>query len=196
MDRMAAVVEEFYGSDPIRNTGYGKIVNDRHFRRLAVYLNEGRIAYGGQLDETACKIAPTFIDGVTLESKVMQEEIFGPILPFLEYERTEDIMAAVQANAKPLALYVFSSSSEFQNEIVERLTFGGGCINDTIIHLGTPYLPFGGVGTSGIGSYHGVHGFRAFSHFKGILKQSNRIDLPFRYPKSKWGMRLIRKLLR
>jgi aldehyde dehydrogenase (NAD+) len=196
VDRMAQIAETFYGKDPICNPAYGKIVNEHHFRRLAGYLNEGRIVYGGQMDEAARKIAPTLLEGVTMESRVMREEIFGPILPVLEYAETEEILAAVQANPKPLALYVFSDSSEFQNEIVNSLSFGGRCINDTIIHLGTPYLPFGGVGSSGIGSYHGEHGFRAFSHYKGILKQSNRIDFPFRYPTSKWGERIIRKLLR
>ncbi|RED56832.1 aldehyde dehydrogenase [Cohnella lupini] len=193
---IAKVVEAFYGTEPIQHPAYGKIVNERHFRRLIGYLEDGRIAYGGQFDVEARQIAPTLLEGVSLESKVMKEEIFGPILPVLEYEETEEAIAIVEANPKPLALYVFSGSSGFRNEIVGRIPFGGGCINDTIIHLGTPYLPFGGIGSSGIGSYHGEHGFRAFSHYKGMLKQSNRIDFPFRYPTSKWGMTIIRKLLR
>ncbi|RKP44283.1 aldehyde dehydrogenase [Cohnella endophytica] len=196
LERMAATVESFYGSDPIANPDYVRIVNDKNYRRIVGYLGEGRIAFGGQTDDVARKIAPTFLEGVTLQSKVMQEEIFGPVLPVLTYERTEEIYATVQANAKPLALYVFSGNPRFQDEIVGRIPFGGGCVNDTIVHPGNPNLPFGGIGTSGIGSYHGEHGFKAFSHYKGILKQSHRFDLPFRYPDSKRGLALIRKLLR
>lgn len=199
LSKMASVVEDFYGKEPIVNPAYGKIVNERHFHRLVSYLhddNVGHVAYGGQIDEAACKIAPTFLEGVSLQARVMQEEIFGPIMPVIEYEQTEDIYATVQASPKPLALYVFSGSSEFQQEIIGRIPFGGGCINDTIMHLATSYLPFGGIGTSGIGSYHGEHGFKVFSHYKGILKQSNLFDIPFRYPTSKWGLAIIRKLLR
>ncbi|QMV44941.1 aldehyde dehydrogenase [Cohnella cholangitidis] len=197
LSRMVKAIEEFYGREPIQDPEYGKIVNERHFRRLLGYLNDDvRITYGGQVDEAGCKLAPTLLEGVTLDSKAMQEEIFGPILPVLEYENTEEALATVRVHPKPLALYVFSESSGFQREIVDNLAFGGGCINDTIVHLATPYLPFGGVGTSGIGSYHGEFGFRAFSHYKSILKQSNRFDIPFRYPKSKWGLRVIRKMLR
>ncbi|WP_239618529.1 aldehyde dehydrogenase [Cohnella mopanensis] len=197
LNQMIKVIEQFYGNEPIQDPDYGKIVNERHFRRLLAYLDDDvRIAYGGQVDEAGCKLAPTLLEGVTLESKVMQEEIFGPILPVMEYDHIDEVLATVRIHSKPLALYVFSENTGFQKEIVENLAFGGGCINDTIIHLATPYLPFGGVGTSGIGSYHGEFGFRAFSHYKGILKQSSRFDIPFRYPKSKWGLRIIRKILR
>ncbi|TVY03341.1 aldehyde dehydrogenase [Cohnella terricola] len=196
MQEIAAAIESFYGKEPIRDPDYGKIVNERHFRRLIGYLDNGKITLGGQYDATALKIAPTLMEDVPSDSPAMREEIFGPILPVLEYDTIEGVLAIVQANPKPLALYVFSESVEFQDLIAERVSFGGGCINDTIVHLGTPYLPFGGVGTSGIGSYHGEYGFKAFSHYKSILKQTNRIDFPFRYPKSKRGLSIIRKLLR
>jgi aldehyde dehydrogenase (NAD+) len=196
IERMIKAIEDNYGKDPIHNPEYGKIVNERHFQRLVDYLSMGHILTGGQIDVSSCKIAPTIMDQVTLEARVMKEEIFGPIVPLLEYEHIDDIFATVQANPKPLALYVFSNDPDFQREIMGRIPFGGGCINDTIIHLATPHLPFGGVGSSGIGSYHGEHGFRTFSHYKGILKQTSRFDLPFRYPTSKWGKYLIRKLLK
>ncbi|BBI35357.1 aldehyde dehydrogenase [Cohnella abietis] len=196
ISEMVKVIETFYGSSPIDNPTYGRIVNERHFSRLSEYLTEGRILFGGQTDEAAYKIAPTLIEGVALDSKIMQGEIFGPILPLLDYENSEEIFYTIQANPKPLALYLFAQCPEFQKIITEGIAFGGGCINDTIIHLGNPYLPFGGVGSSGIGSYHGEHGFRAFTHYKGLLRQTTLIDMPFRYPNSKWGMSLIRKLLR
>ncbi|QJD88167.1 aldehyde dehydrogenase [Cohnella herbarum] len=197
LNKMSEVIEEFYGREPLQDPDYGKIVNGRHFRRLLDLLDDDvRIVHGGQSDEITGKLAPTILDGVTLESKAMQGEIFGPILPVIVYEGTEEILNTVRAHPKPLALYLFSGSREFQQRIIERIPFGGGCVNDTILHLANPYLPFGGVGTSGIGSYHGEFGFQAFSHYKSILKQSDRFDLPFRYPKSKWGLRMIRKLLR
>ncbi|MFC4600144.1 aldehyde dehydrogenase [Cohnella hongkongensis] len=196
LKEMAGAVEAFYGSDPIRDPEYGRIVNERHYRRLVGYLQDGRVAYGGQTDDAGLRIAPTLLEDVPADSPVMRDEIFGPILPVLIYESTEELLAIVRAHPKPLALYVFSESASFQEEIIRQVPFGGGCVNDTIMHLGTPYLPFGGVGASGIGSYHGEHGFRAFSHYKSVLKQTSRFDIPFRYPKAKNGLNVIRKLLR
>jgi len=196
LKEIESVVETFYGQDPIRDPDYGRIVNERHYRRLLGYLADGRIAYGGQTDDASLKIAPTLLEDVSPNSKVMREEIFGPILPILEYESTEELLSIVRQNPKPLALYVFSENKQFQQDIIREVPFGGGCVNDTLMHLGTPYLPFGGVGTSGIGSYHGEHGFRTFSHYKSVLKQTSRFDFPFRYPKAKNGLNIIRKLLR
>lgn len=196
LKEIANAVEAFYGQEPLRDPDYGRIVNERHYRRLLGYLEEGRIAYGGQTDDEALQIAPTLLEGVSTNSRVMREEIFGPILPVLEYETTEELLAIVRANPKPLALYVFSENARFQQDIIREVPFGGGCVNDTLMHLGTPYLPFGGVGTSGLGSYHGEHGFRTFSHYKSVLKQTSRFDFPFRYPKAKNGLNIIRKLLR
>ena len=196
LKEIESVAEAFYGKDPLRDPDYGRIVNERHYRRLLGYLKDGRIAYGGQTDDAGLKIAPTLLEGVSPKSEVMREEIFGPILPVLEYETTEELLAIVRENPKPLALYVFSENKRFQQEVIREVPFGGGCVNDTLMHLGTPYLPFGGVGTSGIGSYHGEHGFRTFSHYKSVLKQTSRFDFPFRYPKAKNGLSIIRKLLR
>ncbi len=196
LKEIASVVETFYGQDPIRDPDYGRIVNERHYRRLLGYLSDGRIAYGGQSNDASLKIAPTLLEDVPPNSKVMCEEIFGPILPILEYESTEELLSIMRQNPKPLALYVFSENKQFQQDIIREVPFGGGCVNDTLMHLGTPYLPFGGVGTSGIGSYHGEHGFRTFSHYKSVLKQTSRFDFPFRYPKAKNGLSIIRKLLR
>ncbi|MFC5471425.1 aldehyde dehydrogenase [Cohnella suwonensis] len=195
-EAIAQVVESFYGADPIAHPDYGRIVNARHFHRVASYLQDGKIVYGGRTDESALKIAPTLLEDVAPESPVMREEIFGPILPIIPYKNIDEVFAAVEMNEKPLALYVFSGDKKFQEKIIGRIPFGGGCINDAIIHLGNPYLPFGGIGPSGTGNYHGEHGFKTFSHCKAVLKQSGRFDLPFRYPGSKLGAKVIRLLMR
>jgi aldehyde dehydrogenase (NAD+) len=195
LQEIVRAVEAFYGKEPIRDEDYGRIVNERHYRRLIGYLEDGRIVYGGQTDEAKLKISPTLLEEVALDSKVMRDEIFGPILPVIEYETAEELLAIIRENPKPLALYIFSESSAFQRRIIQEVPFGGGCINDTLMHVGTSRLPFGGVGPSGIGSYHGEYGFKAFSHSKSILKQTSLIDFPFRYPKSRW-LSVIRKLLR
>jgi len=196
LKEIAKSIETFYGNEPIRDPDYGRIVNERHFRRLAAYLKDGRIVQGGQIDETELKIAPTLLEDVPLSAAAMQEEIFGPILPVIDYESEEMLTRIVREHPKPLALYLFTRSSDLERKIVREIPFGGGCINDTLMHLGTPRLPFGGVGPSGIGSYHGEYGFRAFSHYKSILKQASLFDFPFRYPKAKRGLSIIRKLLR
>jgi aldehyde dehydrogenase (NAD+) len=196
IELMSGEITSLYGSRPIDNPDYGAIVNERHFGRLLGYLEDGRIMIGGESDASTRKLAPTLLEGTPLDSRVMTEEIFGPILPVLEYESLEEAIAIIARNPKPLALYLFSDSSRVQRRIEDNVSFGGGCINDTIVHLATPYLPFGGVGTSGVGSYHGEYGFRTFSHYKSILKQTSRFDFPFRYPTSRWGLAVLRKLLR
>ncbi|MFD0674044.1 aldehyde dehydrogenase [Cohnella sp. GCM10027633] len=194
--KLAEAIKSFYGNDPMANPEYGRIVNARHWSRLKGYLADGRALFGGGVDEASLKIAPTLLDQVRLDSPIMREEIFGPLLPVLEYGDADEIEAVIEANPKPLALYVFTGSDAFARRLIERIRFGDGCVNDTIMHFGTPYMPIGGVGGSGIGSYHGEYGFRAFSHYKSILKMTNWFDPPFRYPDSKWGMSVIRKLLR
>lgn len=194
--KLQEAVQSFYGNDPMASPEYGRIVNARHWNRLKRYLEDGRIVFGGGLDEAALKIAPTLLDQVRLDSLIMREEIFGPLLPLLVYEDADEIEAVVEANPKPLALYVFTDSDAFARRLIERIRFGGGCVNDTVMHFGTSYMPIGGVGGSGIGSYHGEYGFRTFSHYKSVLKMTNVFDPPFRYPDSKWGVSIIRKLLR
>lgn len=194
--KLAEVITRFYGERPMESPEYGRIVNERHYKRLTGYLGDGRIVFGGQTDEKSLKIAPTLLDRVPLDSPIMREEIFGPLLPLVEYEEEAEIEAVVEANPKPLALYVFTRNNAFAGRIVERIRFGDACINDTVMHFGSPYIPIGGVGSSGIGSCHGEYGFRTFSHYKSILKMTNLFDPPFRYPDSKWGMKVIRKLLR
>ncbi|MCY8521415.1 aldehyde dehydrogenase [Bacillus atrophaeus] len=193
---MKHIIGEFFGHQPELNPAYGKIVSERHFQRLIGFLNDGIPLTGGKADHKHHKIAPTILDQVKDEAPVMQEEIFGPIFPLFTYRSTDEVIAMVNARPKPLALYLFTNHKTVEQHILENIPFGGGCINDTLMHAATPYLPFGGVGESGIGRYHGFDSFNTFTHKKSILKQTNRFDLAFRYPSSKIGLRLIRKLLK
>ncbi|MFC3768206.1 aldehyde dehydrogenase [Paenibacillus sp. GCM10012303] len=196
IDRLRQTVEQFYGKDPVRNVNYPKIVNEHHFQRLSRYLQQGTVAFGGETDTLLYKIAPTVMEDVPLDAESMQDEIFGPILPVFEYGELDEAIRFVLGKPKPLALYLFTGEEAVQNNVLSRISFGGGCINDTLMHLSSPYLPFGGVGESGTGSYHGEYGFRAFSHYKSVLKQTTAFDLPFRYPSSKTGYRMMRKWMK
>jgi len=186
-----------FGENPILNSNYGKIVNEKHFDRLIKLISDEDILVGGKFDREYLKIEPTIIDNVNFDSKCMQEEIFGPILPIMSYKTKGDIINIINFNPTPLALYLFSEDKNLNDYILKRVSFGGGCINDTIIHLATEYMGFGGVGNSGMGSYHGEHGFNTFSHEKSIVHKSNFIDLPMRYqPYNEKNEKMIRKFLK
>lgn len=189
-------IKEFFGENPLKSEDYPRIINIKHFNRLKNLLKEGDILYGGDFDEEKLYIAPTIIDNITWEDFVMQDEIFGPILPVLVFEELDEVVETVNTHPKPLALYYFSNDKEKQKRVISEISFGGGCINDTIVHLATPYLPFGGVGNSGMGSYHGKASFDTFSHKKSVLKKSNLIDIPLRYPPYKGKIKLLRKILK
>ncbi|WP_069649917.1 aldehyde dehydrogenase [Caloranaerobacter ferrireducens] len=189
-------IKGFFGENPLKSEDYTRIINIKHFNRLKNLLKDGDILYGGDFDEEKLYIAPTIIDNVTWEDSVMQEEIFGPILPLLVFEELDEVIETVNIHPKPLALYYFSNDKEKQERVIKEISFGGGCINDTIVHLATPYLPFGGVGNSGMGSYHGKASFDTFSHKKSVLKKSNLIDIPLRYPPYKGKINLLRKILK
>ena len=188
-------IKQFYGKDPLLSDYYGRIVTPRHFERLQSFLTNGSIVLGGETDPESLKIAPTLLDEVSWESPVMQEEIFGPILPMMTYKHLDEVIEVVNARPKPLALYLFTVNQSVQDRIVEQIPFGGGSINDTLMHIATPYLPFGGVGESGMGNYHGEYSFTAFSHMKSILKQTNAFDIKFRYP-SKTGSVVMRRFMK
>ncbi len=180
----------FYGPDPKLSPDYGRIINESHLKRLLSFLKEGKIVTGGEVDYAERYLAPTILDDVSWQMPIMQEEIFGPILPVLSFTDQEDVVELVGRHATPLALYYFSQNKAEQHRIMTSSAFGGGCINDTIVHLSEHYLPFGGVGTSGLGRYHGKAGFEAFSHCKSVLRRGTWLDLPLRYPpysgKLKW----------
>ncbi|PYI55114.1 aldehyde dehydrogenase [Paenibacillus flagellatus] len=196
LERLRETIESFYGDDPVSNPNYGKIVNRTHFDRLNRYLSEGRAVIGGQTDPERLVVAPTVLEGVPLDGETMRDEIFGPILPVFEYDDVDEAISFVLEKPKPLALYLFAKDESVQERVLSRVSFGGGCVNDTLMHLATPYLPFGGVGESGTGSYHGEFGFRAFSHYKSVLKQTTAFDIPFRYPSSKLGYRFMRRFMK
>ena len=176
-----------FGENPLENPDYGKIVNEKHFDRVCSLIDAQKVAWGGKSDGARLKIEPTVLDNVTWEDAVMQEEIFGPIMPVLTFEKTEDIFSLLADKQKPLALYMFSENRENIRAVTERCSFGGGCINDTIIHLATSEMGFGGVGESGMGAYHGKAGFDAFSHTKSIVDKKTWVDMPVRYQPYKRG---------
>lgn len=181
-----------YGPDPLADPSYGKIVNQKHFDRLLGLLDPDKAVVGGQSDPQRLRIAPTVLDDVDWTDPVMGEEIFGPILPILTYDTLDQAVARLQSLPHPLALYLFSSSRKNIKAVTARLSFGGGCINDTLIHLATSAMGFGGVGQSGMGAYHGRRGFETFSHFKSIVDKKTFLDLPMRYrPYTAWKDKLI-----
>ncbi|BDB01027.1 aldehyde dehydrogenase [Clostridium botulinum] len=189
-------IVEFFGENTFESEDYPRIINERHFKRLEGYLKEGKIVSGGNTDINNLYIEPTIIEGINFENRIMEEEIFGPIFPVIEFEDIDKVIDIVKNNPKPLALYYFSENKEKQEFIIKNISFGGGCINDTIIHLSTSTLPFGGVGSSGIGGYHGRASFDTFSHKKSILKKSNLIDVKIRYAPFKGKINLAKRLFK
>ena len=193
---MQKAICRFYGEDPCENSAYPRIVNERHFDRLAAMLPEDPAA-GGRVDRESLKIEPTLIE-TTLndQSPLMTEEIFGPLLPIVPYDNIHEALGYILSRPRPLALYLFSRNRKLQRRVVETIPFGGGCINDTISHITTPYLPFGGTGDSGMGAYHGRCGYETFTHAKSILSKPFRPDLPVRYPPLTGKLDLLHKILR
>ena len=187
-------IKTFYGPDARNSPDYCRIINTNHFTRLAALLKDGNILSGGKTDEERLYIEPTLMDSVSWDSPVMREEIFGPILPILTYDELPELIAKLKTLEKPLALYMFSQNKEAQQKVLNQLSFGGGCINATILHTGNAHLPFGGVGKSGIGNYHGKWSFETFSHKKSILNKSLLFDLPFLYPPYKDKLKWLKKL--
>ncbi len=188
-----------YGKQPLNNPNYPKIINLRHYNRLISLLSGQHLLTGGEGDPITLKLAPVLMDRVTPKDPVMQEEIFGPILPILTYRTQEDavrLIRSVMDGAKPLAFYLFTGKKQAERYFLNHLSFGGGCINDTIIHLATPYLGFGGIGASGMGSYHGKYSFDTFSHTRSIVKKSTLLDLPLRYqPVSQMKETIMKRFL-
>jgi acyl-CoA reductase-like NAD-dependent aldehyde dehydrogenase len=188
-------VEEFYGDDPAQSPDYARLISRRHFERLEPLLKDGEIVMGGQTKPEEKYIAPTVMDQVSWESPVMQEEIFGPILPVLEYTDFKEAIAQINARPKPLALYIFSKDKQKQEQVLQETSSGGVCINDTVMQVGVSTLPFGGVGDSGIGSYHGKASFDTFSHYKSVLKKGFRFDPNWRYPPYKDKLSLLKRII-
>lgn len=186
-----------YGARPLDNPDYGKIVNEKHFHRICGLMDEKKVAIGGRTRPDTLQIEPTVMDRVTFDDAVMQEEIFGPVLPVLTFSCLDDVICKIQSLPSPLALYLFTRDKAAVKRVTSRCSFGGGCINDTVIHLATSRMGFGGFGESGMGSYHGKSGFDTFSHYKSIVDKKTWIDLPMRYqPYRKANERLVRFFLK
>ena len=190
-------IKRQFKSAPLTNKTYGKIINEKHFDRITKLIDPSKVVYGGKYDRTTLKIEPTVMDHVTFDDAVMQEEIFGPVLPILTYDSLDQAIHKVNSMAHPLALYLFTSDKTAARKVTTRCGFGGGCINDTIIHLATSEMGFGGFGESGMGSYHGKDGFQTFSHYKSIVDKKTWLDLPMRYqPYRKINEKLIHMFLK
>ena len=190
------VLNEYLGEDKINNNDYPKIINERHFDRILNLMNGEKILIGGKYDKDLLKIEPTILDNPKIDSKVMNEEIFGPILPIITYKSIDEAIKYIKKFEKPLALYMFTNDKKIQKKIMDEVSFGGGCINDTIIHIANSNMGFGGVGYSGIGNYHGKRSFDTFSHERSITKKYS-LDLPMRYmPYSNLKDQLIRMFLK
>ena len=186
-----------FGPEPLNNPAYGKIITDRHFQRICRLIDPDKTVLGGKSDAETRKIEPTILDNVTWQDAVMGEEIFGPVLPVLTFEDLQEVIDTVNHRDKPLALYIFAGDKGVIDAVTSRCAFGGGCVNDVIIHLATSNMGFGGVGESGMGAYHGKVGFDAFTHYKSIVDKKTWLDLPMRYqPYTKLNEKLIRMFLR
>jgi len=189
-------LHKFYGEEPLLSEDYGKIVNERHFDRLIALIDQEKITIGGEIDRDTLYIAPTILENVTWDDPVMADEIFGPILPVMTYTDLNETLKIIDDKPKPLALYVFSESEIVQEIVLDKVRFGGGCINDTITHASNLNMPFGGVGTSGMGSYHGRDSFMTFSHRKSIHKKSTKVETGIAFPPYKNKMGFIKKLMK
>jgi len=181
VDALCKEITRQYGENPLKNPDYGKIINEKHFQRLLGLIDQEKVVVGGQSAPEALQIAPTILDGVSGSDPVMGEEIFGPILPILTFDRFDELYERLADQPKPLALYLFSENRARIRQAMSRFRFGGGCVNDVVIHLATSEMGFGGVGESGMGAYHGKVGFDAFSHCKSIVDKKTWMDLPMRY---------------
>ena len=197
-DAIVREIKAQYGEDPIVNEGYGKIISQKHFDRIVSLIDDNKVIFGGRYDREAQKIAPTVMDNIEWSDAVMGEEIFGPIIPILTYDNIDELIMSFNNKQKPLALYIFSENRKTVNKVLDGVRYGGGCVNDTIIHLATSEMGFGGVGESGMGAYHGKVGFDAFSHKKSIVDKKTFMDLGMRYQpynEKKYG-KLIRFFLK
>lgn len=196
LGQLEEVIQAFYGTNPFLSEDYGKIINERHYQRLLGLIDEEKLSIGGEVDDETLYIAPTVLENVTWDDPVMADEIFGPILPVLSYTDLNETLKIINEQAKPLALYLFSESEIVQHIVMDKVSFGGGCINDTITHVANPNMPFGGVGCSGIGNYHGRYSFETFSHKKSIHKKSTKFETGLIFPPYKGKIKLLKKIIK
>jgi len=195
LNELKDAIQIFYTHDPSSSYDYGKIISKNRFKKLAGYLAKDKIFYGGKSDESSLYIEPTILTNVSLDDDTMKEEIFGPILPVLSFATTAEAMQIVQQNENPLALYLFTSNNGTEKEWMKKIPFGGGCVNNTVWHFGNEHLPFGGIGDSGLGAYHGKNTFHVFTHAKPVLKTATWPDPSLKYPPFKGKMKWFKKLI-
>ena len=196
VQRLKETIYELYGQNPAESYDYGKIINEKRFDKLVSYFNEGKIITGGQQDRAKLFIAPTLLDNVHLDASVMREEIFGPVLPILSFRDFEEAVHIIEKNPNPLSFYIFTSSAKNEEQWINRISFGGGCINNTAWHFTNHHMPFGGVGNSGIGSIHGKYTFDTFTRLKPVMKTPVWFDPKIKYPSFKGKLKLFRMLIR
>ena len=197
LEQIRKQIRKQFGKAPLDNKNYGKIINQKHFDRIQGLIDSSKVICGGNVRPKTLQIEPTVMDKVTFEDAVMQEEIFGPVLPVLTFTSIDEVIHKVNSLAHPLALYIFAQDKAIINKVTSECGFGGGCINDVVIHLATSELPFGGFGESGMGSYHGKKGFETFSHYKSIVDKKTWMDLPIRYqPYGRISQKLLHLFLK
>lgn len=186
---------QFFGEDPLKSEDYPKIIHQKHYDRLIRLIDPKKVVFGGTYDNQ--KISPTLCENVTWDDDIMKDEIFGPILPIMAYQSLDEVISVLKMKDKPLALYLFTENKQIKKRIIQELSFGGATINDTLMHFANENLPFGGVGNSGMGQYHGKYSFSSFSHEKGVVDRSTKIDVPLRYlPTSDKKEKLVKKILK
>ena len=196
VEALQQTIRQFFSEDPSTSSSYGRIINEKQFYRLLKYLDHGKVVYGGRYDATTHYIEPTLLTDVDVDTAVMGDEIFGPLLPVLSFDTFEQARAIINRNPAPLAFYVFTQSKELEQQWLQGIPFGGGCVNNASWHLTNPRLPFGGRDSSGIGAYHGAHSFDVFSHQKAIMKTPTWFDPSIKYPPFKGKLKLFKKLIK
>jgi len=196
IEKMKFYINKFYTSDPLTSPEYASMINKKHFDRVVNLIDINKIVYGGKTDQTTNKIEPTIIDNVTLDDNIMKEEIFGPLFPIIEYVDLTKVIGEIKSGEKPLSLYIFTNDKTTKDRIISEISFGGGVVNDTLQHLLNDNLPFGGVGSSGVGRYHGIYGFQELSHAKSIVEKCTKLDLFLRYPPFKNKLKLLKLFLK
>ncbi|PBH13072.1 aldehyde dehydrogenase [Clostridioides difficile] len=195
IEKIKYYTNKYFGDNPCNNEQFPKIINQRHFNRILSLIDKDKIVYGGNYNKETLKIEPTIVDNVNWDDNIMKEEIFGPIFPILTYKDLDEVIQKIIQMPNPLALYIFTKNKYLENKLLEMISAGGCCINDTVTHISTNYLPFGGIGESGMGSYHGKAGFDTFTHYKSVLKKLN-LDVPIRYaPYDNKLIKVLKKIM-
>jgi aldehyde dehydrogenase (NAD+) len=196
LEKIVAAIKKMYGDNPQLSVDYGRIINDKRWETVNSYLQEGEIYFGGQSDRADRYISPTIITGISSDSVLMQEEIFGPVLPVITYKNRDEVLGWVEKNPYPLACYIYTQNRHSERFYIENIRFGGGAVNNGLVHLGNTNLPFSGVGYSGIGAYHGKAGFDAFTHYKSMVKTPKWFDMPIIYPPYKNNLKWLKKIIK